>query len=310
MAVKLHFLLVPYDSGHREWRMGRGPAYLLRHGAGSAVRALGHEVDAEYVEPGGFDSSNPPASTEIATSFSLYREVAVRARAARVAGALPVVLSGNCGATLGAVAAAATTTETPNDVGVVWLDAHGDFNTPETTASGFLDGMALAALTGRCWRTLAATIPGFAPVPDACVVLAGVRDVDPAEALLLEESEVNVIRADSMRRLGIRDALAPALALLGERVTRVHLHVDADVLDAKVARANAFAVTGGVTIAELQEIAGMVASRFQIASLAFTAYDPAIDTESVVPGAIAGVLESLLHVMPESAPDARSAGAG
>jgi arginase len=307
--MKLQFLLVPYDSGHREWRMGRGPAYLLRHGAGSAVRALGHEVDAVYIEPGGFGDANPPASTEIATSFSLYREVAVRARAARAAGALPVVLSGNCGASLGAVAAA-TTTETQSDIGVVWLDAHGDFNTPETTASGFLDGMALAALTGRCWRTLTATIPGFAPVADGCVVLTGVRDVDPAEEVQLEESEVNVVRAESIRRLGIRDALAPALALLAKRVARVHLHVDADVLDAEVARANAFAVTGGLTIAELEEVTGMVASRFEIVSLAFTAYDPAIDIESVVPRAIVGVLETLLDVMPESAPDARSAGAG
>ena len=51
--MKIQFLLVPYDSGRREWRMGRGPSYLLRHGAGSSIRALGHEVEAEYVEPGG-----------------------------------------------------------------------------------------------------------------------------------------------------------------------------------------------------------------------------------------------------------------
>ena len=103
--MKIQFLLVPYDSGRREWRMGRGPSYLLRHGVGSGIRALGHQVDAEYVEPDGMNRPNPPASTEIATSFSLYRELAVRAREARANGALPVILGGNCGVTLGALAA-------------------------------------------------------------------------------------------------------------------------------------------------------------------------------------------------------------
>src|SRR6185503_10619157 len=171
VAMKLQFLLVPYDSGHREWRMGRGPAYLLRHGAASTIRALGHEVDAEYVEPTGFQGANPPTSTEIATSFSLYRELATRARAAHERSALPIILSGNCGATLGAVAAACA--PSTGDLGVVWLDAHGDFNTPDTSTSGFLDGMVLAALTGRGWRAMTASMPGFSPVQDANVVLVG-----------------------------------------------------------------------------------------------------------------------------------------
>ena len=291
--MKLQFLLVPYDSGHREWRMGRGPAHLLRHGVGSSVRALGHEVDAEYIEPEGYHSANPPASTEVATSFSLYRELAVRARAARDAGALPVVLSGNCGATLGAVAAYCATS--PGNLGVVWLDAHGDFNTPETTSSGFLDGMALAALTGRCWRTLASSIPGFTPVPEANVLLVGVRDLDQAEEVALEESELRVVRAASIRGTGLAAALSPSLELLGERTSRVHLHVDADVLDASEARANALASGGGLEIAELAQLVRLIASRFTIESVAFTAYDPAVDESRAVVRAVAGALEALVE---------------
>jgi len=286
--MKIQFLLVPYDSGRREWRMGRGPSFLLRHGAGSAVRALGHEVDAEYVEPSGVESANPPASTEIATSFSLYREVAVRARAARSSGALPIVLGGNCGVTLGATAADG------GDVGVLWLDAHGDFNTPETTTSGFLDGMGLAALTGRCWSRMTASIPGFCTIPDANVVLGGARDLDPAEEEILSESEVAVVRGPSIRAAGVAAALGPALDALRERVGRLHFHLDADVLDAKEARANHFAAEGGLTIAELAEVARLAASRFEIVSVAVTSYDPAIDTEGVVPGAIGSALEALL----------------
>jgi arginase len=286
--MKVQFLLVPYDSGHREWRMGRGPSFLLRHGAGSAIRALGHEVDAEYVEPSGVHSPNPPTSTEIATSFSLYREVAVRVRAVRDSGALPIVLGGNCGVTIGAVAGDGS------DVGVLWLDAHGDFNTPETTRSGFLDGMALAVLTGRCWREIASTIPGFAPVPDTNVVLAGARDLDPAEEILLEESEVRVVRGTAIRTAGVVGALGPALEALSARVRRLHFHLDADVLDEGEARANMFAAPDGLRISELTEVARLTAERFEIVSAAVTAYDPAIDTNASVPGAIAGALEALI----------------
>jgi arginase len=286
--MKVQFLLVPYDSGHREWRMGRGPSFLLRHGAGSAIRALGHEVDAEYVEPSGVHSPNPPTSTEIATSFSLYREVAVRVRAVRDSGALPIVLGGNCGVTIGAVAGDGS------DVGVLWLDAHGDFNTPETTRSGFLDGMALAVLTGRCWREIASTIPGFAPVPDTNVVLAGARDLDPAEEILLEESEVRVVRGTAIRTAGVVAALGPALEALSARVRRLHFHLDADVLDEGEARANMFAAPDGLSISELTEVARLTAERFEIVSAAVTAYDPAIDTNASVPGAIAGALEALI----------------
>ena len=277
--MKIQFLLVPYDSGRREWRMGRGPSFLLRHGVGSGIRALGHDVDAEYVEPIGVESPNPPASTEIATSFSLYREVAVRGREARANGALPIVLGGNCGVTLGAMAG-------QRDVGVLWLDAHADFNTPETTSSGFLDGMVLAALTGRCWRTMTTSIPGFVAIPDENVILAGARDLDSQEETLLVQSEVTVVSTF--------EAIASALDHLRERASRLHFHLDADVLDAEVARANSFAAKGGLTLEQLVEVARLAAARFEIVSAAVTAYDPAIDTQAAVPSAIAAALEALL----------------
>ena len=290
--MKIQFLLVPYDSGRREWRMGRGPSYLLKHGVGSGIRALGHEVDAEYVEPGGVQSPNPPASTEIATSFSLYSQLARRVRELRSEGTLPIVLGGNCGVTLGTVAGALS--GDAREIGVLWLDAHGDFNTPESTASGFLDGMSLAVLTGRCWTTLAGSIPGFTSVPDANVVLAGMRDVDAAEELLIEDSEIVVVRGPSVREAGVEAALAPALDELRRRVRHLHFHLDADVIDAEEARANMFAAAGGLTIEQLTEVARLAASRFEIVSIAVTAYDPAIDTDGRVPAAIGGAVEALL----------------
>src|SRR5512138_2627390 len=145
-SMPIRLILAPYDSGHREWRMGAGPTHLLRHGLASRIRSLGVEVGAEFAEV----ADRP--GTEISTTFALWREVAERVGLARERGELPVVLSGNCGATIGALAGRR------GDVGLLWLDAHGDFNTPETSESGFLDGMALATIVGRCWRPLTSRI--------------------------------------------------------------------------------------------------------------------------------------------------------
>ncbi|HEX5954748.1 MAG TPA: arginase family protein, partial [Solirubrobacterales bacterium] len=96
-------------------------------------------------------------------------------------GRLPVLVAGNCIVSLGAIGGVAGGT-----VGILWLDAHPDFHTPETTPTGFLDGTGLAAATGACWHVLCSRIPGFAPVAEDHVVLAGVRDIDPGESERLE----------------------------------------------------------------------------------------------------------------------------
>jgi arginase len=186
----------------------------------------------------------------------------------------------------------------PREVGVLWLDAHADLNTPETTASGFLDGMALAALTGRCWQTLAGRIGGFVPVPDEHVVLCGARDLDPPEEKSLASSAIVAVPGAAIRQDGLGPGLTGALDQLRQRVRQLHFHLDADVLDPEQARANSYAAPGGLTIQELLVIARMVAERFQIVSISVTAYDPAIDVHSAVPAAVGGVLEALIGRVP------------
>ncbi|HYO50535.1 MAG TPA: arginase family protein, partial [Chloroflexia bacterium] len=182
---KVQIIAVPYDSGHRGLRMGKGPGHLLEHGLTDKLSAAGHDVSVQYVE------AESTFTLEVGTSYELYRSLAGCVRVACEAGRFPLVLAGNCGSVLGTTAGVR-----PARLGVIWLDAHGDFNTPDTTTSGFLDGMALATATGRCWSALAATIPGFSPIPDANVIQVGVRDLDPAEKTLLDNSAITVLDAD------------------------------------------------------------------------------------------------------------------
>jgi arginase len=284
--LRLQILQVPYDSGYRDRRMGRGPARFVHTGAGSRLRALGHEVDAETVE------AELPFPSEIATSFAVYRQLAERVRVSVDAGRFPVVLSGNCGAALGAIGGICAP-KPEEAIGVVWLDAHGDFNTPETTPSGFLDGMALAALVGRCWTGPSAAIAGFRPVAEADVVLVGARDLDAGEAALLARSRVVRVGAEPIRTDGVAAALGPALDALAARVRRAYVHIDLDVLDpALVGRANDYAVPGGLSVAEAVDVVREVAARCALAGVGLSAYDPELDVDGAVWGAGIALLEA------------------
>src|SRR5262245_29752454 len=131
-------ILVPYDSGLRETRMGRGPEKLLE-GLGS-LPELG-VVEVERIEI----AAKFPAETS--GTFALAGLLAERVRQAVTLGRFPLVLSGNCFSAVGVLAGLS-----PDRTSVVWFDCHGDFNTPETTQSGFLDGMGLATALGCCWQ--------------------------------------------------------------------------------------------------------------------------------------------------------------
>jgi len=287
--MNLRLILVPYDSGHREWRMGKGPAHLLRHGIASNVRAGGHIVSAEFVE---HEHHTP---SDVASSFALYRTVAQRVRHTVLANELPVLLGGNCGVTIGAVAGLG------DDLAVVWLDAHGDFNTPETTRSGFLDGMALSILTGRCWRAMAESIPDFSPLPETHAVLLGARSIDHDEECELASSGVRVIRAMDVRENGVAASLGSVVGPLASLTRRVHLHVDLDVLDpTSIGRANEFAVEGGLTLAHLDDTIRLLASRFTIAGVTFSAYDPDCDLTG-------GIFRAATHALNLIAEEAEAA---
>src|SRR3712207_473041 len=212
-------IVAPYDSGHRGVRMGAGPEHLLDGGLREAIRKAGGSPVVARVLPAG----DPPA--EVATAFEIDRLVSERVREAVTGGELPLVLSGNCIASVGTISGAG-----PENLGVVWFDAHADFNTPETTTTGFTDGMGLAVAVGHCWRRMAEGISGFSPIAEGDVVLAGVRDVQPAEEERLANSNVSVVGGERFGREGPR-VLAQALDGLAAGVGRVYVHLDLDVLD-------------------------------------------------------------------------------
>lgn len=255
------YFSLPYDCGQRGVRMGAGPLHLAQ-----LLR-----VDAEEIRP---DGDFPQ---EVRTSFELYRRLA-----ARIAGSdgFPVVFSGHCGASIGVAAGLRE-----ERLAVLWFDAHGDYNTPETTDTGFLDGMCLAVMTGRCWTSLARTIPNFRALDPRRIVHAGARDWSPNEREALVRDGVRVLEPG-----GPVEA-----AFEGLDAGRLLIHVDLDVIDSAFGRANHYAVGGGLSPDEVLRIIALATARLPAAALVLASYDPSCDTEGTIADAAREIVRAVAH---------------
>ena len=261
--MRVVLIAVPYDAGHRSVGVGLGPARLLEAGVANVLREAGHDVREVTVEL-------PPdlPRHELARTIAAARVLAGEIATARAQDELPLVLAGNCSTAVGTLAAA------PEATAVVWFDAHGDYNTAETTTTGMVDGLALSMVTGRALCNLAAGVKGFAAIDERRVVLVGARDLDPPEEQALASSQVTRLAADeaSGRVAGVLRQMRPP-------ARHVYVHLDLDVLDPAHARANQYGVPGGLTPASLVKTLAAIADVAAIYALAITAYDPECDTD-------------------------------
>lgn len=246
--------------------MGQGPGEFLNNGLIDRLEALGHEVTVATVDP------HPGFPAEVATSFAVMRGIADEVRTALDADTFPYILAGNCNTSVGTVSGLA-----PRDVGVVWFDAHGDFNTPETSTSGFIDGMGLAMLAGHCWQPLATAIPGYAPVPEDNVILVGARDFDDLEWERVSKSAMTYLSDQDINNGVLETRLGDPLDRLAARVDGVYLHLDLDVHDATVAPANHFRPPGGLSPERLQSAVAFIAARIPVLAAYIGSYDPDAD---------------------------------
>lgn len=277
----VRLLRSPYDSGHAGVRMGAGPTALAEAGAADRLRRRGHVVTEQVVEP------SAAWRAEVATAFELSRLVAGAVTTACASGEVPVLLSGNCNTTLGVLAGLAAS---GRRVGLLWLDAHGDFNTPEEDTGGFLDGQGLAIAVGRCWTALAGGVPGFVPLAERDVVLVGARDLTPAQQEVLRRSGVAWLPPDR-----VRDGAAFDVALdgLADRVDVVHWHVDLDVYDPAIAPANGYAAPGGLSAGDVLDLFERTAAQLPVASATLASYDPSYDREGRLRDTALDLLEAV-----------------
>lgn len=279
--MKVSFILASYDSGHYHGGCGQGPDALLAGGLADALKLAGHDIDVHDIGK----VSDDEQEREIATGFAVCNAVSGEVRIACDNGRFPIVLAGNCLTSAGAVAGEGADA-------IIWADQHGDLNTPDTSTSGFLDGMALATVLGLCWRPMAAQIHGFKAIDPARCVLVNARDLDTAEKQLLEK--LPVIRTECPDWAGAAQRLKDAGA------DRVHMHVDLDVHDPEELQANRYATPGGPAPEQVRQAMCGLAGPLTVVGLTISAYDPAFDARGEVPPLVGELLVELLATLERS----------
>jgi arginase len=233
---------------------------------------------------------------------AVQREVAGAVATAVAAGELPIVAAGSCDAAAGVLAGLER-----ERCGVVWMHAHADFNTPDSTVTGFFPGMALAIVTGHCYPAWWARIGNAAPVPEAHVALVGVRDLSPdAERERVQRS--GVLRVEWVGGRPDGD-VAGTLATLAERVDDVYLHVDLDALDPSIAPGIVDApVPHGLSRRQLDEVLDAVTGSLRLRAVALTTYMPSRDVDGVTHATALRVLERIADQRAADEPVVRRSG--
>jgi len=224
-------------------------------------------VTVELADRGG------PFRDTASSSAAVNKQVATNVRAAIDAGHFPLVVAGSCVTCQGVLAGFDHT-----NCGVVWLDAHADFNTPDTAASGFFPGMSLAVTTGHCYANYWAQVGDNTPLNEENIVMFGVRDLWPdGERKRLEESQIRVVAwRDGKPET---DVIAP-LDELARRVQDVYLHIDFDGFAPDVAPGIVDEpVPGGLSRENAETIVRAAGARFRIRAATLATYTPDRDEE-------------------------------
>ncbi len=267
---------VPFHMGVEEIGVGRGPARFLRAGADRALESDSAPAQVTHVR------LRDASAAGLDAIVDLNRGVRAAVREAIAEGACPVVLAGNCNSALGILAGI------PNQrIGIVWLDAHGDFNTPETSLSGALDGMALATAAGHCHAELRERIGLERTVPEENILLLGWRDLDPAERARLAASRLTTHAAADLA------AVPDLLREFAARVDAVYLHIDIDFLNPAESPGVNFRGPGGVPLAQAEQLVARIAATLPIAAAALTNHNPEHDPAGLTPAAGLRLLSAL-----------------
>ncbi len=192
-------------------------------------------------------------------------------------GVLAVSVAGDCVASLPVMAGLQRAGVDPV---LVWLDAHGDFNTPETSPSGFLGGMPLAMMTGRGDQAIARGL-GLAALCDERVWLIGARDLDPGERRMLDASRLNRAEVEALE----------TLVLDGP----VHLHVDNDVIDASDVPANNYPVPGGPALGRVIDAVRAFAAANRLCAVSLSGWNGRLDSDGRTGRACADLLATIIE---------------
>jgi arginase len=279
---KVKIIGVPMDLGAGRRGVDMGPSAIRIAGLNQAIALLGHEVtDVGNVHV------NPPEALTQSTARARFlpeiaaasEELALMVEASLDEETVPVVLGGDHSIAIGSAAGLASFyRKRGKRIGIVWLDAHTDINTPESTPSGNIHGMPLAALLGRGPKELT-HVSGFAPklLPENAVVI-GARSVDPGERELIKTLGVRVFTMSEVDERGMADVIEEAIEIASRNTAGFHVTMDMDFIDPFFAPGVGTPERGGATYREGHLAMEKMSDSGHVLSVELTEVNPMYDT--------------------------------
>jgi arginase len=276
MSRHIRIFGVPMDLGQRRRGVDMGPSAIRYAGLHDQLRALGYTLTDSGNLSVPLPENEPPDDSRARHLHSIAGvcwDIYQQALVCGESGELPIFLGGDHSLSIGTVAA--ITASVP-DIGVLWVDAHGDFNTPEITPSGNVHGMALATLLGRGAPELTGIGRPAPKLKPSQVVILGARDIDLQEKTALREAGVLVITMRDIDTIGLAGAAQQAVAHFGH-LGRIHVSLDMDALDPAEAPGVGTPVPGGLAYREAHLLMEILHDAGKVASLDIVEINPILD---------------------------------
>lgn len=291
MKKNIRIIGVPMDLGQSRRGVDMGPSALRYAGLAARLRKLGYEVeDAGNLEVRVRDTLPEEGGLAFLPSVVHTCKLAYeQGRKAIAENCIPLFIGGDHSIAVGT--AGGVTHDSPS--GLLWIDAHGDFNTPESSPSGNIHGMPLAALLGLGAGELVHLGRPGPKLKPADVVLFAVRDLDDKEKILLRESGITIYTMRDLDERGITVVLREALDRL-HHLPRLHVSLDMDCLDPWDAPGVGTPVPGGLTYREAHLIMELLADHGKVSSIDIVEINPILDEKNKTANIAAELLASLL----------------
>jgi arginase len=285
MPKAVHIVGVSLDLGGNRRGVDMGPSAFRIAGLGERIAALGIPV----VDTGDLVAPIPETKNEGDPTKKYIRDIArVCERLYKTSlgvlekGGLPLVLGGDHSLAAGSVAATADFVRRDSkSLGLIWVDAHGDMNTPSTSDSGNVHGMPLASLLGPEPAELS-RIGGFSPKVSADnTVLIGIRNLDEREKDRIRASGARVFTMKDIDRMGVAAVMDAAIGLAGKGTAGIHVSFDMDVCDPTIAPGVGTPVKGGLNYREAQLVMEMVADSGLLLAIDLVEVNPVLDDRNM-----------------------------
>lgn len=273
---------VPVDLGAGRRGVDMGPSAIRYAGLCERVEALGHRLrDTGNIVVPLAEQCDRPASGEklryLEPLVAINRVLAQHTITIMAEGGFPLILGGDHSISIGSISGVARTRR----LGVLWIDAHADFNTPETTPSGNIHGMSLAALTGHGHPALAQLLGSGPAIRASDVALVGARDIDTTERAALRHSGIHVFTMHDIDRRGLARVMDEAITLVSAHTDGIHVSLDLDALDPKEAPGVGTPVLGGLSYREAHLAMEMVSESQRLVSMDLVEVNPILDRSNI-----------------------------